>query len=142
MNEAWTWRPLGEMTIPGSTWNPRTDPRPLIRYVDVSAVSREELRIVSDVKHSAANAPSRARKVVKTGDTIFATVRPTLRRIAQIPASLDGEIVSTAFCVLRPNPAAIHPDFLYFAMQLKGVTDGIAAMQTGASTQRYGILTS
>ena len=133
MNEAWTWRPLGEVTIAGSTWNPRTDPRPLIRYVDVSAVSREELRIVSDAKHSAANAPSRARKVVKTGDTIFATVRPTLRRIAQIPASLDGEIISTAFCVLRPNPAAIHPDFLYFAMQLEGVTDGIAAMQTGAS---------
>ena len=133
MNEAWTWRPLGEVTIPGSTWNPRTDPRPLIRYVDVSAVSREELRIVSDAMHSAANAPSRARKVVKTGDTIFATVRPTLRRIAQMPASLDGEIVSTAFCVLRPNPAAIHPDFLYFAMQLEGVTDGIAAMQTGAS---------
>ena len=133
MNEAWTWRPLGEVTIPGSTWNPRTDPRPLIRYVDVSAVSREELRIVSDAKHSAANAPSRARKVVKTGDTIFATVRPTLRRIARMPASLDGEIVSTAFCVLRPNPAAIHPDFLYFAMQLEGVTDGIAAMQTGAS---------
>ena len=133
MNEAWTWRPLGEVTIPGSIWNPRTDPRPLIRYVDVSAVSREELRIVSDAKHSAANAPSRARKVVKTGDTIFATVRPILRRIAQIPASLDGEIVSTAFCVLRPNPPAIHPDFLYFAMQLEGVTDGIAAMQTGAS---------
>ena len=133
MNEAWTWRPLGEVTILGSIWNPRTDPRPLIRYVDVSAVSREELRIVSDAKHSAANAPSRARKVVKTGDTIFATVRPTLRRIAQIPASLDGEIVSTAFCVLRPNPPAIHPDFLYFAMQLEGVTDGIAAMQTGAS---------
>ena len=77
MNEAWTWRPLGEVTILGSIWNPRTDPRPLIRYVDVSAVSREELRIVSDAKHSAANAPSRARKVVKTGDTIFATVRPT-----------------------------------------------------------------
>ena len=133
MNEAWTWRPLGEVTIPGSTWNPRTDPRPLIRYVDVSAVSREELRIVSDAKHSAANAPSRARKVVKAADTIFATVRPTLERIAQIPAWLDGEIVSTAFCVLRPNPAAIHPDFLYFAMQLESVKDGIFAMQTGAS---------
>ena len=133
MNESWTWRPLGEVTIPGSTWSPRLDPRPSIRYVDVSAVSRDELRIVSDAEHSASNAPSRARKVVKAGDTIFATVRPTLRRIAQIPASLDGEIVSTAFCVLRPNPIAIHPDFLYFAMQLEGVTDSIAAMQTGAS---------
>ena len=101
MNEAWTWRPLGEVTMRGSTWNPRTDSRSSIRYVDVSAVSRDELRIVSDAEHSAANAPSRARKIVKTGDTVFATVRPALRRIAQIPPSLDGEIVSTAFCVLR-----------------------------------------
>ena len=133
MNEVWTWRPLGEVTIPGSTWNPRTDPRPLIRYVDVSAVSREELRIVSDVEHSSDNAPSRARKIMKTGDTIFATVRPALRRIAQIPPSLDGEIMSTAFCVLRPNPSVIHPDFLYFATQLDSVTDGIASKETGAS---------
>ena len=133
MNESWTWSSLKEVTLPGSTWDPRTDSRPLIRYVDVSAVSRDELRIISDAHHSGADAPSRARKVVKAGDTVFATVRPTLRRIAQIPASLDGEIVSTAFCVLRPNPSAIHPDFLYFAMQLEAVNDGIAAMQTGAS---------
>ena len=133
MNEAWTWRPLREVTIPGSTWNPRTDPRPLIRYVDVSAVSRVELRIVSEVEYSADNAPSRARKMVKTGDTIFATVRPALRRIAQISPSLDGEIVSTAFCVLRANPSVIRPDFLYFAVQIDSVMDGIASMQTGAS---------
>ncbi len=133
MNDAWAWRPLGEMTIAPSMWNPRTDPRPSIRYVDVSAVSRDELGIVSYAEHSAVDAPSRARKVVKTGDTIFATVRPSLRRIARVPASLDGEIVSTAFCVLRPSPSAILPDFLYFAMQLEDVTDGIAAMQTGAS---------
>ena len=133
MNEVWTLRPLREVTIRGSTWNPRTNSRSSIRYVDVSAVSRDELRIISDVEHSAANAPSRARKIVKAGDTVFATVRPALRRIAQIPPSLDGEIVSTAFCVLRPNPSVIHPDFLYFAMQLDDVTDGIASMETGAS---------
>ena len=133
MNETWTWRPLEEVTKRGAVWNPRTDPRPVIRYVDVSAVSRDELRIVSDMEHSADNAPSRARKIVRTGDTVFATVRPSLRRIAQIPPSLDGEIVSTAFCVLRPNPSMIHPDFLFFAMQLESVTDRIAEMQTGAS---------
>ena len=133
MSEGWEWRRLGDVTIPTSTWNTRLDPRPLIRYVDVSAVSREDLSVVSDSEYSADNAPSRARKIVETGDTIFATVRPTLRRIAQIPASLDGEIVSTAFCVLRPDSTQIHPDYLYFAVQIEAVTDGIAAMQTGAS---------
>ena len=133
MNEAWTWRPLRELTIRGAIWNPRADPRPSIRYIDVSAVSRDELRIVSEATYSADNAPSRARKIVEIGDTIFATVRPTLRRIAQIPASLDGEIVSTAFCVLRPDLQAIDADFLYFATQLESVMAGIAAMESGAS---------
>ena len=133
MNEAWTWRPLRELTIRGATWNPRADPRPSIRYIDVSAVSRDELRIVSEATYSAGNAPSRARKIVESGDTIFATVRPTLRRIAQIPESLDGEIVSTAFCVLRPDRHAIDADFLYFATQLESVMEGIAAMESGAS---------
>ena len=133
MNKAWTWSPLREVTVRGSTWNPRRDSRSSIRYVDVSAVSRDELRIVHDAEHSAANAPSRARKIVKAGDTVFATVRPALRRIAQIPPSLDGEIVSTAFCVLRPDPSVIHSDFLYFVVQLDDVTDGITSMETGAS---------
>ena len=71
--------------------------------------------------------------MVESGDTIFATIRPTLRRIAQIPESLDGEIASTAFCVLRPDIHAITPDFLYFATQLDSVMEGIVAMASGAS---------
>ena len=129
----WDHCRLGEVTVPVSTWNPRRDPRSSIRYIDVSAVSRDELRIVSEATYSADEPPSRARKIVEAGDTIFATVRPTLRRIAQIPASLDGEIVSTAFCVLRPALHAIDSDFLYFATQLGSVMDGIAAMESGAS---------
>ena len=129
----WDQCRLNEVTVPTSTWNPRRDPRPSIRYIDVSAVSRDELRIVSEAIYSVDNAPSRARKFVEAGDTIFATVRPSLRRIAQIPASLDGEIVSTAFCVLRPDPQTIDTDFLYFAIQLESVMEGIAAMESGAS---------
>ena len=128
----WDWCRLGDVTISAPTWNRRLDPRPSIRYVDVSAISRDELRIVSEALYSANNAPSRARKIVATGDTIFATVRPTLRRIAQIPASLDGEIVSTAFCVLRPDTTMINSDYLYFATQLRPVLEGVAALESGS----------
>lgn len=133
MNSEWQWRPLRELTLRAPVWNPRTDPRPTIRYVDVSAISRDEFRIVSHADHKGSDAPSRARKLVKFNDTIFATVRPTLRRIAQVPATLDDELVSTAFCVLRPNLEIIHPDYLFFAVQLQDVMAGIDAVQTGAS---------
>ena len=119
--------------MPTSQWNPRTDARSTIRYVDVSGVTRDELRIVSVADHSSASAPSRARKIVNRDDTIFATVRPTLRRIAQVQECHDGAMVSTAFCVLRPNSELMHPDFLFFVMQLESVMDEVAAMQTGAS---------
>ena len=129
----WTQCRLAEVTDTISLWNPRRDPRTSIRYIDVSAISRDELRIVSESTYQAKDAPSRARKIVETGDTIFATIRPTLRRIAQVPAVLNGEIVSTAFCVLRPNRQKIDADYLYFAAQLESVMDGIASMESGAS---------
>ena len=129
----WDQCRLSEVTVPASTWKPRSDPRSSIRYIDVSAVSRDELRIVSEATYSADNAPSRARKIVEAGDTIFATVRPTLRRIAQIPTSLNGEIVSTAFCVLRPDLNVIDADFLYFVIQLDSVIEGVSALESGAS---------
>ncbi len=129
----WQQRQLRKITLRPATWNPRNGKRDRIRYVDVSGVDRETLRIVAETPYSAADAPSRARKIVQAGDTIFATVRPTLRRIAQVPASLDGEIVSTAFCVLRPDPDQLDADFLFFATQLESVMFGISALETGAS---------
>jgi type I restriction enzyme, S subunit len=129
----WSQRPLRELLLSTATWNPRNRPRELIHYVDVSAISREELRILRSPAIPTSGAPSRARKIVKAGDTILATVRPTLKRIAQIPASLDGEIVSTAFCVLRPDRQKVNPDFLFFAVQLEAVMSRIAALETGAS---------
>jgi type I restriction enzyme, S subunit len=126
----WTWARPSELTLPTQTWNPHSEPRELIRYVDVSAISKEELRILDSLSIPATPAPSRARKLVRDGDTIFATVRPTLKRIAKIPASLAGKIVSTAFCVL---PKSGKGDFLFFAVQLDAVMAEIAALETGAS---------
>ena len=124
-----SWRRcrLAELTEKVGTWNPLNDPRENVRYVDVSGVSRDELRIVSVANYAGGQAPSRARKIVRAGDTIVATVRPTLRRIAQIPSSLDGDIVSTAFCVLRPDQDQMLPDFLFFATQLDEVMSSIRA---------------
>ena len=39
------------------------------------------------------------------GDVIFATVRPTLLRAATVPAHLENQVCSTAFCVLAETGA-------------------------------------
>jgi type I restriction enzyme S subunit len=105
----------------------------MIRYVDVSAVSRETLAIDPPTATAAKDAPSRARKIVRRDDTIFATIRPTLKRVAKVPMELDNEIVSTAFCVLRPDKAQIDPDYLFFLTSSDNFVASVAEHETGAS---------
>jgi type I restriction enzyme S subunit len=124
---------IREVTLMTRTWNPLTEPRETIRYVDVSSVSRERLEINGADELLSTAAPSRARKIIKKGDTIFATIRPSLKRVAQVPAPYDDEIASTAFCVLRPEQTLIDPDFLYFVASGDAFVEEVTAFETGAS---------
>lgn len=124
---------IRDITLKTRTWNPLTEPRETIRYVDVSAISRETLEIDGADELLAATAPSRARKLVKCGDTIFATIRPKLKRVAQVPTWCDDELASTAFCVLRPDRTVVDPDFLYFVASNDAFVEEVAGFETGAS---------
>jgi type I restriction enzyme S subunit len=129
----WRQVQLRSTCEPTSIWNPIREPRDEFWYVDVSAVSRENLTIQSPQRVKGAQAPSRARKIVRTGDVIFATVRPTLRRIAFVGDQFDNQIASTAFCVIRANRQEADPRFLYYAVQTDAFNEGVATFQSGAS---------
>jgi type I restriction enzyme, S subunit len=60
------------------------------------------------------DAPSRARKIIQQGDVIVSTVRPNLNAVALVPSSLDNEICSTGFSVLRPSPKTTSEYVLAF----------------------------
>lgn len=103
------------------------------QYIDVSAVSSDSLEIEKPTLHQRATAPSRAQKPVRSGDTIFATIRPALKRIALVPQLLDGAVASTAFAVLRPDPSLIDPDFLFLSVSADSFVTAVSALQSGAS---------
>ena len=126
-------RTIRSLTHPTETWNLAIERRDALRYVDVSAVSRETLNIQPVPAISAKDAPSRARKIVKANDTIFATIRPALKRVAKVPRELDNEIVSTAFCVLRPDTDQVDPDYLFFLASSDDFVASVAEHETGAS---------
>lgn len=113
--------------------SPEKNPYKPFRYIDVSSVSNSSYRVVETKEVLGADAPSRARKLVHVGDVIFATVRPTLQRVALIPPELDGEICSTGFCVLRANPKDLDASFLYFYLLTEGVSKRVDALQKGAT---------
>ena len=72
---------------------------PLFTYIDIGSVSRSEKRVEGASEVSAANAPSRARQQVCSGDVLVSTVRPNLNAVAIVPNNLDGSTASTGFCV-------------------------------------------
>lgn len=108
------WVALKELVEPKTgTMNPTAWPEDPFTYVDIAGVDNK-LKIIAGARTmKGAEAPSRARKLMRTGDVLVATVRPNLNAVAMVPESLDGEIASTAFCVLRATPRVL-PEYVFF----------------------------
>lgn len=129
----WQVKPIREVTVRTSQRDPGKQPDKIFRYVDVSSVDNVlcKIRNVTDLKGS--EAPSRARKDIRANDVLFATVRPTLKRVALIPHELDGEIASTGYCVLRANGEKVEPRFLYDCLITDWFIDAMGKLERGAS---------
>jgi type I restriction enzyme S subunit len=56
-----------------------------------------------------------------------------MKKIAYIDQSLDNEIASTGFCVLRPDPKLVEPRFLYHYLYSDLLLDQVLPLQTGVS---------
>lgn len=101
-------------------------------YIDLTSVSRETKEVISPSIINSSNAPSRAKQIVKSGDLIFATTRPTLRRFCLISDVYDSQICSTGFCLLRPNKQILS-SFLFYILFSDDFYFYIEPLQTGAS---------
>lgn len=107
-----------------------TDPGYDLSYVDISSV--DAVRGIGAIEEmSFEEAPSRARRIVRDGDTIVSTVRTYLRAIAPIRAPRENMIVSTGFAVIRPR--RIQPEFMSYAVREAGFVDTIVARSVGVS---------
>jgi len=128
----WKDIPIGKIIAPIETCDPRKYPNDTFEYIDVSSVSRTTLAVTKATKLRGAEAPSRARRRVRAGDVIFATIRPTLNRIALIPPELDGAICSTGFFTLRPNDGILSRYIFYWLLG-SHFSDAMEKLQRGAS---------
>jgi type I restriction enzyme S subunit len=131
--EEWGVVGLGDVTEKTKQKDPRKTPEWRFKYVDVSSISRDALKIAECKLCQGNDAPSRAKKLVKKNDVIFATVRPTLKRLTLIDEKFDGEICSTAFCVLRARENTLSPSYMFYAIQIDVFINELGKIQRGAS---------
>jgi type I restriction enzyme S subunit len=133
MPKSWKVLSISEIVEKTDIVDPRKNPEIIFKYIDVSSISREYLIINEYKEYKGRDAPSRARKAVKNGDIIFATVRPSLKRIAIIPESFDGEICSTAFCVIRCKKDVALPEFVFYYISTDRFVKRVSELQKGTN---------
>ena len=131
--ESWRVVELGSLCLPTDQVDLISEGDRVIHYIDVSSVSRESLRVETTTEYLLKDAPGRARKRVRSGDVIFATIRPTLLRAARIDEALDNQVCSTAFCVLRTADPEQLGKYVFYAVQRPEFLELLTRIETGAS---------
>ena len=101
-----------------------------IVYVEIGGVDAVE-GIVAKEQLVLEDAPSRARRLVRHGDTVVSTVRTYLRAIAPIRDPEPNLVVSTGFAVIRPRE--LDPDYLGYALRAPYFIETIVSRSTGVS---------
>ena len=107
-----------------------TDPDYEFNYIDIGSVDATKGIVAIEV-HRFEDAPSRARRIVRDGDTIVSTVRTYLRAIAPICEPDDHLIVSTGFAVVRPR--SLDPGYLSYMMRSPFFVETVVSRSIGVS---------
>src|SRR5262245_21769492 len=95
----WTEASIGDLVIDRVEQN---EPgKSVVQYIDIGSIDRDLKRIGPTDGVTEANAPTRARQWVHTGDVLVSLTRPNLNAVAMVPPQLDGAVASTGFDVLR-----------------------------------------
>ena len=131
--EGWRLTPLEYVVLATERRNPTKAPFEPFLYVDISSVDSSIGAITNPKQLLGAGAPSRARKVIRSGDVVFATTRPYLRNTASVPDRYDGQICSTGFCVLQANHELVEPSWIFHLCRSEIVLDQVLSKMRGAS---------
>ncbi len=126
--EGWEVTSLSEFSsLNPETWTKRTRPR-AISYVDLS--NTKWGRVESVTNYEAADASSRAQRVLRPLDTIVGTVRPGNGSYALI--SDEGLTGSTGFAVLRPIRRECS-EFVYLAATARENIERLSNLADGGA---------
>lgn len=114
-------------TLNPEVWSARNQPAH-IEYVDLANTKWGTIEATTN--YSRNQAPSRAKRVIRKGDTIVGTVRPGNGSYAFV--GRDGLTASTGFAVLRPYNVQFAP-LLYCAATRRENIERLAALADGGA---------
>jgi len=110
---------LGELVeFAKETWDQKSIFDDQFPYIEISNIDTTIGEIAKTDFVSVAEAPSRAKMVVRNGDIIVSTTRPNRGAITPITKEQDGFIASTGFAILRDiKNKKVLKDYLFVALR-------------------------
>jgi len=110
-----------------------TSPAFVFDYIDISSVDRGTIDWATVLKVTLANAPSRARWIVRDRDVLLCTVRPGLKAHARIQdRGARATVASTGFAVLRPKRPS-DSGFVFHQLFSDQVAAQLRAFEVGSN---------
>jgi len=107
------------------------NPNYVINYLDISNVDSDG-NILDIEEQIFEDAPSRARRIPGSGDTILSTVRTYLKAIAYLENIPDNLIVSTGFAVLEPIKP-INSKYFFYSTSSEVFIQNVIAYSKGVA---------
>ncbi len=117
--------------INSKTISDKTDKNYQLKYIDIGNVEYGKLK-EKPKELLFSNAPSRARRIVKSGDTLISTVRTYLKSILFIENTDDNLIASTGFAVISPSDLFIA-NYLFYILSNEIIIQNITSNSVGVS---------
>jgi len=127
--EGWEVKSIGDVADVNTRAIKKDYSHRRIQYVDISSVSQGQLD--QTTSYDLAEAPSRAKRLVQTGDTIWSCVRPNRKAFLYIDQPPDNLVVSTGFAVL--SPCTVPSSYLHQWVTTQSFVDYLTAYATGAA---------
>ena len=128
--EGWSAGTLNDLAhLNSHSWSARNQPV-RIRYLDLANVKANEINAVTEFAFE--EAPSRARRELRSGDTIVGTVRPGNRSFAFIDRPVAYLTASTGFAVLSPKAVEVTA-FVYLSATQDGSIEHLAHVADGGA---------
>lgn len=125
--ENWCWMRGRAFLKPMETKRPEGE---VFHYIDIDSIDNKRQQVTEPKNLQVKDAPSRASRKLRTGDTVFSMVRPYLMNIAYIDETISNSIASTGFYVCTPAEN-VNSLYLYYLMTSPYTVDGLNRYMKG-----------
>ncbi|CAM3684320.1 N-6 DNA methylase [Flavobacterium chungbukense] len=86
----------------------------IVTYIDLQSINTQRNKIEAPKILTSKELPNKTKNGAVKGDIIFSLNRPNLKNIAVIREDYERTVVSSVFCILRPNKNLLSADYLFY----------------------------